>query len=293
MCLRTAGRASNDGVVMPNTGSWTHGWAAILGGIAATLALACGTGSTSIGSPSGIDATGSATVDTSAAPTPAPQPETPAPETPAPPGPVPPAGPASFRVTGEVVDALDQVAVSNATVSVLPDGPNPPSAMTTGAQGEFDILVSNTQLPVHTVITIGHAGYTDRVLDLVVSADVTADVQLDPAPFTLSGWVRDESNWEVPRCDTQVTAVDGPSAGASISVVPRPANYPGDYQLPNLQPGTFTVRAWANGYYIKEQMARLRGFAPFDQLFFTLTTIGTVGDYKPPTDCSLAPQPTP
>jgi hypothetical protein len=99
--------------------------------------------------------------------------------------------------------------------------------------------------------------------------------------------VKDSLDLNVPKCEpTLVTVMDGPNAGDYTVVARIPAD--GSYSLPNLQPGTYTLRASAPGYYMQDKTARLRGLSPFNRLDFRLPRGPRPADGSR-VDCSLPP----
>jgi hypothetical protein len=195
----------------------------------------------------------------------------------------------NYRITGTIVDALDQAPVANALVELVPDGqPAPPSVFTL-SNGAYEILGSTTAASFNATMTARRDGYATRSIQRVLSGDATIDLTLDPVPFTLVGTVQDNQDRNVPTCEpTLVEAVSGPDAGRSIVVPRSPAD--GSYQFPNVRPGTATLRASAPGYHIRESTVRLRGYAPLNRLDFLLLR-GPQGPGGTPVNCSLAPLP--
>jgi hypothetical protein len=174
----------------------------------------------------------------------------------------------NYSVSGTIRDGLDRAAVFGVVVTVLPEGQTSPPAAVTSSSGTYEITgswVGNP--PFNATITARRDGYGTETVQRVVSTEATVDFTLNPLPFTLYGTVQDAENRDSPFCETRVQAIDGPNAGRFI-VVPRPGD--GSYQFPDLLPGTFTVRAYANGYYMRETTARLRGFEPLNRLNFVL-----------------------
>lgn len=194
----------------------------------------------------------------------------------------------NYRFSGTILDSLDQVPISGVRVSVFSDDHSVDTFVWTDSQGGYEIRASSASPTLPVTLLTRKDGYAPQTVRRIVSGgELTLDLGLEPVPFTLSGTVKDNFDLNVPKCEpTLVTVMDGPSAG-DYTVVPRvPAD--GSYDLPNVQPGTYTVRASAPGYYIREATARLRGFSPLNRLNFLLPRGPRPADLSR-VDCSLPP----
>jgi hypothetical protein len=115
---------------------------------------------------------------------------------------------------------------------------------------ELMTMDDNPSDPYATSV-IAKVTFTDGA-SMTSSTTATADVPASsppPATFTLSGLVSDDIGSRVIVGGT-VQVVDGPNAGKMSST-----NGNGNYSLPGLAGGSFTVRATADGYDASEQSA--------------------------------------
>jgi len=79
----------------------------------------------------------------------------------------------NYRVSGTILDALDQVGVQGVLVRLVPEGGSPPPAAVTSSSGTYQILGSWSGPPMfNATITVQHNGCTaqsvQRTLDFVL-----------------------------------------------------------------------------------------------------------------------------
>jgi hypothetical protein len=219
--------------------------------------------------------TGSAPLAVTQVPSPSPGPG-PSPPPPSPPPPSPRPSPSSYRFTGTILDGLDSEPIKSVYVGIVSEDQEISTWIWTDSHGGYDISGSSTSATVDVTVTARFDGYATQSVKRVASPGQSkVDFRLTPLPFTLSGHVRDGQDGNLPKCaPTLVTVINGPNAGRSVEV-PRTAA-DGSYQLPNMQPGTVTIRATAPGYYIRETTARLRGSISCSPLCVSLNTLDFV-----------------
>jgi hypothetical protein len=137
----------------------------------------------------------------------------------------------------------------------------------------------------HATSVVAKVNYTYGAA-LTKSADGTAAVPLSVAPtFSLAGAITEETAaaWPVPQVAVQV--VDGPNAGKSSST-----DGGGNYMLTDLTPGSFTVRATANGYIAADSGVTV---AADTRLDLKLTRTPVSAPPPPPAPTPTPPPPSP
>jgi hypothetical protein len=94
------------------------------------------------------------------------------------------------------------------------------------------------------------AGFSQASFSRQISAgSPTLDAVLTPLPFTLVGTVED-ADGEAPCFPVVVEVLDGPDAGRVVSPArPQQTEFPVPFQLPNMRPGTFTIRGSSPGNF--------------------------------------------
>ena len=231
--------------------------------------------------------TGSAPLAVTQAPSPSPGPG------PSPPPSSPRPSPSSYRFTGTILDSLDSEPIKSVYVGIVSEDQEIYTWVWTDSHGGYDISGSSTSATADVTVTARFDGYATQSVKRVASPGQTkVDFRLTPLPFTLSGHVRDNLDGNLPKCaPTLVTVLNGPNAGRSVEVSGNAAD--GSYQLPNMQPGTVTIRATAPGYYIRETTARLRGSTSCSPLCVSLLDFSLPRGPRPSpearVDCSLPP----
>lgn len=117
-----------------------------------------------------------------------------------------------------------------------------------------------------------------------MTEDTRIDITLDPLPFTLSGTLRESDTGDAVACQpVRVEIVNGPDGGRAIEVRSAP-NYGGPipYEMTNVRPGRFTVRASARECGSEEKTDRFRGQPGLHTADFTLLKPPYKSEIKPP-----------
>jgi hypothetical protein len=194
----------------------------------------------------------------------------------------------NYRFSGTILDSLDRAPVYGVRVKFESDGHAIDTFVWTDSRGNYEIGALNANPTVPVTISTLRDGYASQsVYKTVAAGEVKNDFVLVPLPFTLVGYVKDNDDLNLPKCaPTLVQVVTGSSAGRSIEVPREHAD--GAYEIPNLQPGTFTLRASAPGYHIQQKTSRLRGYAPLNRLDFGLGRGPRPADGNR-VDCNLPP----
>jgi len=100
-------------------------------------------------------------------------------------------------------------------------------------------------------------GYESQTVQRPVPDTTFIDIRLKPLRFTLSGTAEETHSGDCPgQGPLRVEILDGANAGRSTTVPlnPPPGGCgPAKYEITNLQPGTFTVRASAPRYFNQDR----------------------------------------
>jgi len=161
----------------------------------------------------------------------------------------------SPRLTGRVVEGQTQpvpgVRISMTSDSVLR---NTPFALTTAADGTFQLqgipdgvfqLRFLSGIPAGKCITSAVQGNRNVLKDglLVGSDDVSVDVTLGESQATVKGTAVDSKAARIPGATIVLVPAD-PSRSDLFSVIGADQN--GEFEIPCVQPGTYTIYGWTD-----------------------------------------------
>jgi hypothetical protein len=162
------------------------------------------------------------------------------------------AAPPRYNYCGTIVREGSSTPVAGATTTIL-DGPAAGASAASDGSGAFCIAnVISSQFRVRTIVTGCDAA--EQVVTL--SGSITQAVSLrcaSPSTYTMSGFVtRWGTSTTIPGASVMIIA--GTNGGRATST-----GGAGDYALPALAPGVFTVRVTASGYNTEERAVTLDG----------------------------------
>lgn len=176
-------------------------------------------------------------------------------------------------IAGVVTNATNGTPLAGASVSTQP----PTTTVTTNAQGQYSI--ANVPPGTYTV-NVSLAGYSSNsgAATVASSLTTTTNVALTPLPGSITGLITDASTGQ-------------PIAGASVSTAPATStvttNAQGQYTIPNVPAGNYTVTATRTGYSpasgpvtVPPGQAATRNLAMSTQPAYDGTWTGTTSDGK-------------
>lgn len=184
----------------------------------------------------------------------------------------PPPGSGLFRLSGSVVDAMDQQPIPGALLTLAVPAQPP---VTTRSQRDgtyaFDVVPEG---PV--TVTADLDGYASNRIERTAAHGTRIDLALTPEPFTLEGTIIDAFSVDAGvSCEpARVEVLDGPDAGRT-ALIWHDADPPGRFRFPDLRPGRITLRASAPDYHPNEVTARVRGIPPHNRLEISLSRAPT------------------
>jgi len=153
-------------------------------------------------------------------------------------------GPTGASVNGTVTDATTSNPISGASVSIYQQQ-TLVATTTTNASGTY--LVSNLLAPNSYTVTVSASGYQTKSQGVIlpVGSSKTANFSLDQNPGALGGQVRDSST-NLPVSQATVLVYLG-----QVLVATKDTDASGNYSIPDLPPGFYTVRVQALNYQAK------------------------------------------
>jgi Bacterial Ig-like domain (group 2) len=170
----------------------------------------------------------------------------------APPAPSPPT-PETHHVTVRVIDALDLTAVSDARVTMIPAGQ---SEGRTGSTDRDGVMTMTAAWGGSVTVRAERNGYESQTVQGPVRDTTFILIRLKPLTFTLSGTAEETHSGDSPTPGPLRVEIVGGANAARSTTVPLKAGGPVKFEITNLQPGTFTVRASAPRYFPVDRTGR-------------------------------------